>query len=463
MKAVKKEIAAIKDGIAKTKEELLPIGKLLREPAEKKPEEPVLRIRGNEHQKLIEESRWRKMEIQKELGKKKGEEKNKNVRRKLENDEGMKKKYRSAENTGIEAAPKREVAEENKEDKGGKKAKKKVNKKPGEDFNEKIINDWNNAKREGREEAKSKFKETKKEKRENTTKGSKEKIEKKLRKPMKRRQKKDTDEEYNPTSRKRKKTQSQSAKKEDQELVEIGSFEENKEPKIYATGGDGLMETRRSYKRQYREKRTTPGRKKLLGINKSLCGKKDKDIKKKEPKTKRGRSREQKETRNKNTSKSEPEETKESKVFTDKDQDKVITMSSQELQNQMSTLIRKELKEFIKAETIGSSNLQLEKAKIELKLLREQLADIEEMLVTYTCPITTEVLMSPVIAEDGQTYEEAEIRRWLQSHDISPITQMKIGKRLTINYNARIILLRLKTQKEKIEKRITELIYSSLS
>ena len=42
------------------------------------------------------------------------------------------------------------------------------------------------------------------------------------------------------------------------------------------------------------------------------------------------------------------------------------------------------------------------------------------------CPITEELFFDPVMTCDGQTYERKAIEYWLQSHDTSPVTNIKL-------------------------------------
>tara|TARA_Y100000991_G_scaffold215523_1_gene206311 strand:+ start:3092 stop:5191 length:2100 start_codon:yes stop_codon:yes gene_type:complete len=54
----------------------------------------------------------------------------------------------------------------------------------------------------------------------------------------------------------------------------------------------------------------------------------------------------------------------------------------------------------------------------------------------WFCPITHAIFETPVIAEDGQTYEKEAILKWLQNNNISPITKTTISKEgLRINYS----------------------------
>jgi tetratricopeptide (TPR) repeat protein len=44
----------------------------------------------------------------------------------------------------------------------------------------------------------------------------------------------------------------------------------------------------------------------------------------------------------------------------------------------------------------------------------------------FTCPITNEIFVDPVIAEDGHTYERAAITDWLNKNSISPLSRIEI-------------------------------------
>ena len=44
--------------------------------------------------------------------------------------------------------------------------------------------------------------------------------------------------------------------------------------------------------------------------------------------------------------------------------------------------------------------------------------------------------MDPVVAEDGHTYEKFAIKKWLEDHNTSPLTNKKLySKRLIPNHN----------------------------
>jgi len=51
----------------------------------------------------------------------------------------------------------------------------------------------------------------------------------------------------------------------------------------------------------------------------------------------------------------------------------------------------------------------------------KKLSDI--FIEQYTCPITKELIVDPVIAEDGFMYERLAIEGWFKSRNTSPVKQ----------------------------------------
>lgn len=49
----------------------------------------------------------------------------------------------------------------------------------------------------------------------------------------------------------------------------------------------------------------------------------------------------------------------------------------------------------------------------------------------FTCPITLQLFHNPVLAADGQFYEELEIKKWLLCNNTSPSTNLPMEKHLT--------------------------------
>jgi hypothetical protein len=65
-------------------------------------------------------------------------------------------------------------------------------------------------------------------------------------------------------------------------------------------------------------------------------------------------------------------------------------------------------------------------------------AGIQDVPTEFVCPITQEVMVYPVITSDGYTYERSAIRKWLMTHDNSPMTNLRLdSKRLIPNYTIR--------------------------
>ena len=53
------------------------------------------------------------------------------------------------------------------------------------------------------------------------------------------------------------------------------------------------------------------------------------------------------------------------------------------------------------------------------------------------CPLLQSILIDPVIATDGYSYERCAIERWLRKHRTSPITGKRLGMRLLANHALR--------------------------
>ena len=71
----------------------------------------------------------------------------------------------------------------------------------------------------------------------------------------------------------------------------------------------------------------------------------------------------------------------------------------------------------------------------------------EELIAEYRCPITQELPMDPVVAEDGQCYDRSAIEEWFAKHTFgrvkSPMTNQVIGKKLVPALQMRNSLERL--------------------
>ena len=49
-------------------------------------------------------------------------------------------------------------------------------------------------------------------------------------------------------------------------------------------------------------------------------------------------------------------------------------------------------------------------------------ADMDELPPEIFCPITTEIMVDPVVTADGHTYERSAIVKWLLKKATSPLT-----------------------------------------
>lgn len=65
---------------------------------------------------------------------------------------------------------------------------------------------------------------------------------------------------------------------------------------------------------------------------------------------------------------------------------------------------------------------------------------MEAKFVDLICPISHCILLEPVIAEDGFTYEKTEICKWFEKNNTSPLTRQIIGKKLLTNQLAKNLI-----------------------
>ena len=55
---------------------------------------------------------------------------------------------------------------------------------------------------------------------------------------------------------------------------------------------------------------------------------------------------------------------------------------------------------------------------------------VDDSAAEFLCPITQELPIDPVMAEDGRTYERSAIEKWLREKKTSPHTNEPMGERL---------------------------------
>jgi hypothetical protein len=59
------------------------------------------------------------------------------------------------------------------------------------------------------------------------------------------------------------------------------------------------------------------------------------------------------------------------------------------------------------------------------------------------CPISHEIMVDPVVGEDGQTYERKELARWLHMKNTSPMTGERLGARMVPNHVVKSMIANL--------------------
>ena len=67
-------------------------------------------------------------------------------------------------------------------------------------------------------------------------------------------------------------------------------------------------------------------------------------------------------------------------------------------------------------------------------------ADVQPYL---KCPISHEIMVDPVVGEDGQTYERKELARWLHGKNTSPMTGERMGARMLPNHAVKSMIANL--------------------
>ena len=95
--------------------------------------------------------------------------------------------------------------------------------------------------------------------------------------------------------------------------------------------------------------------------------------------------------------------------------------------------------------SMGGSSAALRKRKEEDVAPAPARHPDEEIIAEYRCPITQELPVDPVVAEDGQCYDRAAIEEWFEKHDSvkSPMSNQPIGKKLMPAFQMRNAIERL--------------------
>ena len=99
-------------------------------------------------------------------------------------------------------------------------------------------------------------------------------------------------------------------------------------------------------------------------------------------------------------------------------------------------------------------DLEMTKKKINERKPKEEKKSLKEFKKTTflgkfeedcICPITQQMMIDPVIAADGRSYEREAITEWLKNHNTSPCTNLVlVHKFLTPNLQLRSLIQTIK-------------------
>src|SRR5690348_3851030 len=78
-------------------------------------------------------------------------------------------------------------------------------------------------------------------------------------------------------------------------------------------------------------------------------------------------------------------------------------------------------------------------------------AETVKIPTSYICSITGQIMIEPVFAADGHTYEREALEKWLVTHDTSPKTNLRLKHReLVENHDKRGDILEFLGQNAKL-------------
>ncbi len=112
----------------------------------------------------------------------------------------------------------------------------------------------------------------------------------------------------------------------------------------------------------------------------------------------------------------------------------------------------------VKSSIAASTLVSAGESSVRLAMLEEQLQEYDDMMDTYVCPISYTLMVDPVTAEDGQTYERSNIEAWLAKNNTSPVTRAVLAsKKLIPNVKAKQSIGELTEKRNKCAAKIAEL------
>ena len=126
-------------------------------------------------------------------------------------------------------------------------------------------------------------------------------------------------------------------------------------------------------------------------------------------------------------------------------------------------LLKRQLEE---AESLQRATLERKQsAEDKVKALEKEMKNIESSIATkemrrlkalekvvredFLCPITMEIMVDPVVAFDGYTYERAAIMEWYTKNNMSPMTGLPVdSKSLLANHTLKSAIISWKDKME---------------
>ena len=91
---------------------------------------------------------------------------------------------------------------------------------------------------------------------------------------------------------------------------------------------------------------------------------------------------------------------------------------------------------------LGAQRARLHHLAMELQDLElwSWKTKVHDALSEFVCPITLELPIDPVVAEDGKIYERKKIVEWLEEHHTSPCTNQEMGTRLLPANQVKVVI-----------------------
>ena len=87
-----------------------------------------------------------------------------------------------------------------------------------------------------------------------------------------------------------------------------------------------------------------------------------------------------------------------------------------------------------------------------MELSNEVPDNIKNILQSFICPITTQIVQTPIVASDGRIYEENAFKEFIENNNTSPITREPITTVYHISHDIKNVIDTLETMYPEIKK-----------